>query len=552
MNQKTREPTYFLLCLLVSLSGILLLYTWLYEKNFVSGWIFAKPLANVWFTENSGRLIIEPFQNPQEWWQASINTSSYYFVNTLIYLMLHQVTGVELLKLFSYPFSAIGLGIVLLSVGFLFTRLKSFTPISWKLGLFISISCFALFHSWFVWISNSWIAYFLGYMMIGTLLNALLENRHRVFYSGLTILFLWLQFKTYHTVAISSFILLILISIYAIILKALFRTNYQWASVSSFFHLAILALAFLYLEPLFDTLIKFSLPLFSQDFIELFLRFFENLQHKRGFFDPLVVGRTIEGRIFQMLPLALLFITASYLFSLRLIGRKQTAPIDLIVDGLYLASIVALSSHLIISGIPRPTESYYFLSIGTPLMIARHFQYSYRGAKTHSPLTKRGFLRISPLPSRWLLLIATFIVTIVLSSLILASDPLLKERYRDLQAQITMAKWVSEKIERRFFADAHFTNLVLIYNPKVNVFSPHVLPFEESLKQFRDLYSGPSQFASKLAKWNCEIAIIKRNNITSALFLNDVFLKALPNYDFMISPFAIIYTDANNKVILIC
>jgi hypothetical protein len=519
------------LLLVALLAEVIALYFTIYQFGYVSAWLFAEPLSSVTLAHVSGHIVVNPFPNPDGWWQSAVDAYSIEVGHTSVYLFLQQVTGVSSINLFSLPFSALGIGLCILALAVISSKFRG----PGIAGAVMSFSWFVfpiiLFSPFVFYFYTEWEGYFLGYMFFFLFLYSLKSSHASGRFSLLAAVILGIQFLYYHTVAYTSVMYLFVVVTYISVLRLGSRLD---ASVRIPVYFLVIGVSYFYLDPNFQAAFIYAGPFITNplSFVNIFYSFYEHT----NFFSGLTTGLGLEGKIATLLPLIVLLGVGLILFMssvLRKISLKGNfSTIDAGIDSLFLSGILSLIVNAAGSGgLPRPTEGYYFLFLAIPFMVSRQMQ----GRDASKP--RRIWHLAAPV---------AFLILIIASSTIIISDPLWGKSRPTTASDMELANWAAPRFTSTFFADAFVLNVMMINYPRSPVATALTSP--DNIVQFSSLYNGPDGFIALMEGLHAEFAIVTGSDTTSSFNLINEGLRPIPNY-FSSYPFVVLYSNGRDIVV---
>ena len=258
---------------------------------------------------------------------------------------------------------------------------------------------------------------------------------------------------------------------------------------------------------------------------------------------PYQRGYSFAGRVMLMLPLVALFLAAAWywargqlpaLIKGRPLGEAQ------VISGAFFLAAPLLSAGAVVSGAGafRYAEVYYLLLLAAPLLMVQWLFSRPRvtaGRVVEASVVSAGLLAVT---------LASFAV--------LSSEPI--SRWGHLQeSDESAAAWAASHIEAPYFADNFTSGLILLENRR----SP-IVPLQVSREKTGEvLYSGVDALAKNLRVAGAELALLTGRSVEAkpdsgafrTLKTTDFFVRPIPNYDFGVEPYGLVYDDGSNRLI---
>ena len=530
-----------LLVFLVMALGVGLVYILFIQANLWIVWYTMKPGLLVTIAEQTGRLEIEPLDEVSYWYEEGINVHSRRWATTLLFLGLHDVTGLEMSDLTRAPF---GIVIFLFALLFLFASVKDSGGPASQWGFLLASLLFLLSYWSLGWIyhSGDWPALTMVLIMLGLIFRAVSHQDpgQAVLTRALLLLFVFLNFWTYHgtMMLMVVFFPFLLLCSSAIPLISRARGLSLLPRPSLYQTLALVALAVFFVDPLSTFILATTGVLRPwngpQDFVS-------HLTQGSGNYASYLVGYPPIIRAALVAQVFVPFVVATWLWIsdhlIPLLRKQRLSETDIVISAIYLSVPLLLVGSLIVGQL-RTSEANFLLIIATSLLLARHF---FRGESV-----SRG--RII-----WGSTIALGLVVMMASvSLMHVRDPI--TRYANVQdSDAGVAQWASEKIDEPYFADIFFIGLILMNNVDAEI-----VPLHGDLEHIVGaIYDSPLGLAGELESRGAQLALLNDRMIDKpsptgvrhALGVADFFLDPIPDYDYGTPDFAIIYDNGDSRVI---
>ena len=524
--------------LMVVLLGVLLVYVFFVRPDAFNEWFAFKPGILADMTSDSGKLQVQPYRETLYWYEWSANFHSSRWADTLLFLGLRDVTGLELRQLSIAPF-----GIAVYLVALLFVFLSADRGAAGRLGFLLS--ALLLLFAWpmlgWVFHSGGWPGTAMGLLCFGLLFQAS-RGRHQVWFRGMAILFLFLAFGYYQAMAVLLAFLLPTLFAYQglVFLLSRLRSHSAPAPAFSYFNLAIIAVAWFFLDPLFSFLVGETGVTRPWEGMQ---NFYASIFERAGDVVPYQRGYSLAGRIMLMLPLVALFLAAAWFWArdqLPALIRGRSLSEGQVISGAFFLTAPLLSAGAVVAGAGafRYAEVYYLLLLAAPLLMMQ-WLFS-RPRLTRLRVAEAGAVAASLLA-----------VTLV-SFAVLASEPI--SGWGHLQrSDVSAAAWAAQRIDRPYFADNFTSGLILLENRK----SP-IVPLQVSRDDTAEvLYSGADNLAESWRAAGAALALLSGRSVEAApgeqdyrtLKTTDFFIQPIPDYDFGVEPYGQVYDDGRNTVI---
>ena len=495
----------FLLVAAIFTSSVVSIEMTLYQPSYISAWLFAEPLAQVSLTQSTGHLLWQPFIEPTTWMQTAINSNSIEFGHTILYKVLGDIFDLHGLGLFSLPITMLGFLSIILTLVALFSSLSKIYPLGQNLALLLSGSLILVFANSVLYAYTEWPGYLLGYLTLYSLVRYSSRSGSRPgTWLGMFTLFVSALFLYYHTIAYSMVLFLVVTLIISTTLRFLFGRG--GLVTMPIFGSTIIGLAILFIDPNFSNVFLYGYPLVKNPFGLLAL-----LAQSGSVTGTNVIGFSPQARLLEIILVAALFVLGLILLVIDSLPRLREGyynPMDLVLDSLYVSSIVAVLIEAS-GGLLRYTEGLFFLSIALPLYLTRHISRSRKG----------GHLGASR--SSW---IATFFVLVLILSTSAAiwNSPNLSH-LATTNEDVNVSNWTIRYINNRVFVDSYIANAILSRSPTTNVYTSNLDPAD-----FVKLYENFTQFKSALAGWGTNYVLVRHSDISFALALENFDAPPLP------------------------
>lgn len=537
--RRLRAMAFPLATLLILLLGVLLVYLLFVRPDAFNEWFAVKPGVLVDLTDEAGRLQVQPFEEPANWYEWSINFHSNRWGATLLFLSLQDVTGLGMRNLSVAPF-----GIVLVLLAMLFVFSSGAPGSSGRWGFLLSSLLLLLSWPMLGWSfhSGAWPALTMGLLFLGLLLASRGRQRHQMWFRGLAILFLFLTFSFYHAMAVLLVFLLPVMLAYRTVAPCFSHRSGQNSSAPAFsyMNITLIALVWFFLDPLFSFMVGETGVTRPWEGMESFYRSFFQ---RSGDVATYQLGYSFTGRVMLMLPLVALFLTGAWLWvrthAASLIRGRPLSEAQVIAGAFFLAvPILFIAAVISGAGAFRYPEMYLLLLLAVPLMLMQW-------------LFSRD--RLTPIRTVQGTLIAGILLIITVASFaVLARQPI--SRWGRLeQSDVSAAAWAARNIEEPYFADNFTTGLILLEDP-----SSPIVPLEGNTSVVGEaIYNGRDRFASELRAQGAQLALLNGRSVAAAspehgfraLKTTDFFIEPIPNYDYDTAPFGRVYDDGRNSVI---
>ena len=523
---------------LVVLLGVLLVYVFFVRPDAFNEWFAFKPGILAEMTSESGKLQVQPYKETLYWYEWSANFHSSRWADTLLFLGLRDVTGLEMRQLSIAPF-----GIAVYLVALLFLFLSADRGAAGRLGFLLS--ALLLLFAWpmlgWVFHSGGWPGTAMGLLCFGLLFQAS-QRRHQVWFRGMAILFLFLAFAYYHAMAVLLAFLLPTLFAYQglVFLVSRLRARTAPAPAFSYSNLAIITVAWFFLDPLFSFMVGETGVTRPWEGME---NFYSSIFERAGDVVPYQRGYSLAGRIMLMLPLVALFLAAAWFWArsqLTALIKGRTLSEGQVISGAFFLAAPLLSAGAVVSGAGafRYAEVYYLLLLAAPLLMVQWL------------FSRPRLTRIRVAEAT---VVATGLLAVTLVSFaVLASEPI--SSWGHLQkSDVSAANWAADHIETPYFADNFTSGLILLENRK----SP-IVPLQMSRDETAAvLYSGADKLAQSLRASGAALALLSGRSVESAtgngdfrtLKTTDFFIQPIPDYDFGVEPYGQVYDDGKNRLI---
>jgi len=523
---------------MVLLLGVILVYLFFVRPDAFNEWFAFKPGILAEMTSDSGKLQVQPYKETLYWYEWSANFHSSRWADTLLFLGLRDVTGLEMRQLSIAPF-----GIAFYLVALLFLFLSADRGTAGRLGFLLS--ALLLLFAWpmlgWVFHSGGWPGTAMGLLCFGLLFQAS-QRRHQVWFRAMALLFLFLAFAYYHAMAVLLVFLLPALFAYQGLayLLARLRNRSAPAPAFSYSNLAIITVAWFFLDPLFSFMVGETGVTRPWEGME---NFYASIFERAGDVVPYQRGYSFAGRVMLMLPLVALFLAAAWFWArsqLPALIRGRPLSEAQVISGAFFLGAPLLSAGAVVSGAGafRYAEVYYLLLLAAPLLLVQWL--------FSRPTLTRGRVAEATIVAGGLLA-----VTLV-SFAVLASEPI--SRWGHLQrSDLSAAGWAAEYIDEPYFADNFTSGLILLDNRK----SP-IVPLQVSRDDTAAvLYGGAGSLTEHLRAAGAALALLSDRSVESAtadgafrtLKTTDFFVQPIPDYDFSVQPYGRVYDDGRNRVI---
>jgi hypothetical protein len=521
--------------------GVFAVYVLFVRPNFFSFWYAMKPGVLVTMAAESGQLQLHPFPKAVYWYEMGLNFHSYRWAATLLFLVLQNATGLNIVALSN---GAFGILVFLLALLFVFVALGGARSNVSRWGILLAAP-FVLNYTLLTWVyhSGGWPGTSLGLFIIGLLFAS--GNRHyRDSWTTLALILLILMLNwTYHNAAATLALFLWVLFAYSFFLQGLARLQRRPAVSPTrfYFSLASIALLAIYLDPLFASLVGTNL-FRPWDGVKIFLR----ALLQGGDVVPYQVGYSLAGRLANVAPMASLMLVATWLWLgdhllPLLLKKRPLREADVILGALYLAALTVPILSVVTYGFISWSQPVYLLIIVVPALLLAHVGRAER-------IGPGGFPAGAAAAALLLLVVAGWSQTALLR------DPV--RRFNEVRPTDTaVARVAAARIQVPYFADAFYTGLILMENHRVAI-----VPLEGDLRQLGGaIYSGPQGFVSELRARGAELAVLGDRNIAKpfplgfrhSLLTPNFMLEPLPDYDLAVLGSAVVYENGESRVLVL-
>jgi len=390
------------------------------------------------------------YQEEPYWYREGLNVHSRRWVTTLLFLGLHDVTGLDMVSLTRAPF---GIAIFLFALLYLFVSAKdSLSPVS-QWGFLLASLLYLLSYWSLGWIyhSGAWPALALLFIILGLVFRLVRRRGHAVWERAFLLLFLFLNFWIYHGTMMLMVVFLPFLLIYGSAIQLVQTTPGVYAPPRPYLYqtLAMVSLAVFFLDPLSTFVLSATGVLRPWEGPHIFV---SSLTEQSGNYATYLVGYPPIVRAAMVAQMVCPFAVATWLWIsdhlLPLLRRQRLSETDIVIGALYL-SVPVIVLGTVVVGQLRTSEPNLLLILATSLLLVRHV---FRGERVSRGAVVRGSL------------VATALLVIMAGASVMhIRDPM--SRYADVHdSDAGVAEWAAEKIDVPYFADAFFTGLVLMDN----------------------------------------------------------------------------------------